>query len=175
MRTEDLRAVTIATNARQHRNRHAIPMVRKRWSLSESIFLILVASLFATSCSMVKSESDVLGEYELIVGKGKVSLKVLPDKSFSETIVWPNGKVGVLSGKWSWSNNGIGFDRLWIPPEFAPDYILQADASAKENKQPKYTEPGHWSVRPERHWGTVTLSIFPDADLNFKMVKSFHP
>jgi hypothetical protein len=134
---------------------------------------ILGALLFVTGCAMVKSESDVLGEYELRVGKGKIVLKVSPDKSFSEMIYWPNGKLESRSGKWLWSQNGIGFDQLWIPPEFAPDYILRADSSAKENKQPKYTEPGYWWGRPEKHWGTVTWPVFPDADVSFKMVRRF--
>ena len=47
---------------------------------------------------MVKSESDVLGEYELKAGNGKIILQVSPDKSFSETIFWPNGKVESRSG-----------------------------------------------------------------------------
>jgi hypothetical protein len=137
------------------------------------LLLVLATLLFATGCTLVKSESDVLGEYELKVGKGKIVLKVSPDKSFSETICWPNGKVEDRSGKWLWNNHTINFDQLWTPSEFAPDYILQADASAKENKQPKYTEPGHWAIQPEKHWGTVTWPIFPDADVNFKMVRRF--
>src|SRR5277367_4051550 len=112
--------------------------------------LILVASLFMTGCTLVKSESDVLGEYELRAGNGKIVLQVSPDKNFSETIYWPTGKVESLSGKWLWNKHIINFDQLWIPSEFAPDYILQADASAKANKQPKYTEPGHWAIQPER-------------------------
>lgn len=122
---------------------------------------------------MVNSESDVLGEYELKAANGKIVLTVLPDRSFSETIVWPSRKVENRSGKWLWAENGISFDQLWIPSEFAPEYILRADAEAKANKQPKYTEPGHWSMRAEKHWGTVTLPIFPDADVNFKMVRRF--
>ncbi len=54
--------------------------------------------------------------------------------------------------------------------EFAPQYILQADSSASENKRPKYTEPMHWIISPEKHWGTVILPIFPDEDTEFKMV-----
>jgi|ERR1700722_488984 len=142
--------------------------------LPGTVLLVISATLIlATGCSMVKSESDVLGEYELKGGNGRIALKVSPDKSFSETIFWPNGKVDNRSGEWLWAENGISFDQLWIPSEFAPDYILQADASAKANKQPKYTEPGHWSMRAEKHWGTVTLPIFPDADINFKMVRRF--
>ena len=138
-----------------------------------AFLLILTALLFLSGCSMVRSQSDVLGEYELKAERGKIVLNISPDNSFSETIYWPSGKVESRSGKWLWSQDGISFDQLWIPSEFAPDYILQADASAKANKQPKYTDPGHWYIRPERHWGTVTLSIFPDADGNFKMVKRY--
>jgi hypothetical protein len=98
---------------------------------------------------------------------------VSPDKSFSETIYWPSGKVESRSGKWLWSQNGISFDQLWIPPAFAPDYIVQADAAATQNRQPKCTEPGHWYVQPEKHWGTVTVPIFPDANVSFSMVKRF--
>ena len=147
--------------------------MRQFQATSSVRLLILAASLFMTGCTMVKSESDVLGEYELRVGKGKIVLKVSPDKSFSEMICWPNGKVESRSGKWLGSQNGIGFDQLWIPREFAPDYILEADASAKENKQPKYTEPGYCWGRPEKHWGTVTWPVFPDADVSFKMVRRF--
>lgn len=137
------------------------------------LLLVLVTLLFAGGCTMVKSESEVLGEYELKVGKGRIELKMFPDRSFSETILWPTGKVENRSGKWLWAENGISLDPLSIPSEFAPDYILQADAYAKENKQPKYTEPGHWSIRAEKHWGTVTLPIFPDADVSFRMVRRF--
>ncbi len=140
---------------------------------SAALLLISAVLILSIGCSMVKSESDVLGEYELKVGNGRIALKVSPDKSFSETIFWPNGKVDNRSGEWLWAENGISFDQLWIPSEFAPDYILQADASAKANKQPKYTEPGHWSMRAEKHWGTVIFPVFPDADVNFKRVRRF--
>jgi hypothetical protein len=35
---------------------------------------------------MVKSESDLVGEYELRAASGKIVLRASPDKSFSETI-----------------------------------------------------------------------------------------
>jgi hypothetical protein len=146
--------------------------VRKPFSTTRTLYALIVAlSIISSGCSIVKSESDILGEYELRVGQGKIGLKMLPDKSFSETIYWPNGKVQNLSGKWIWAEGGISFNQLWIPPEFAPDYILQADSSATANRQPKYTEPGHWSIRAEKHWGTVTLPIFPDADTSFQKIK----
>lgn len=142
---------------------------RSKWT-NGKLVLVVAMLLLLNGCMMVKSESDVLGEYVLKVGANKIALKVSPDKSFSEEIAWQGGKVQNHSGKWMWTNEGISFDQLWIPPGFAPQYILQADASASENKQPKYTAPGHWFIRPERHWGRVILPIFPDADTDFKMV-----
>lgn len=132
---------------------------------------ILTASLVLSGCSMVKSESDVRGTYELRAASGKIVLNVSPHMSFYETIYWPSGRIESRSGNWQWAGSGISFDQLWIPSEFAPDYILQADSSPVPNRQPKYTEPGHWFVRAEKHWGIVTLPIFPNADINFEMVK----
>jgi hypothetical protein len=63
----------------------------------------------------------------------------------------------------------VSFDGLWIPKSFAPDYIEQADAQSSSS-QPKYTDPGTWAVSAEHHWGTITLAVFPDADIDFKMV-----
>jgi len=60
----------------------------------------------------------------------------------------------------------IDFDSLWIPKEFAPDYILQADS--ENSDQPRYTDPGHWVLAPEYHFGSVVLEIFPDADVSFR-------
>ena len=132
--------------------------------------LIVAMLLSLNGCMMVNSESEVLGEYKLRVGANEIALKILPDKSFSERIAWQGGKVQNHSGKWMWTQEGIGFDKLWIPPEFAPQYILQADASASDNKQPKSTEPIYWFIKPESHWGTVVLTIFPDDDIEFRMV-----
>jgi hypothetical protein len=146
-------------------------MRKKQSESAKGVLLFTLAMLLSLNgCMMVKSESDVLGEYQLNVGTSKIALKLSPDKSFSERIVWQSGKVESLSGKWSWAQDGISFDQLWIPSEFAPEYILQADASATANRQPRYTEPGHWYIRPEKHWGTVTLPVFPDADIDFRML-----
>jgi hypothetical protein len=156
------------------RKREDSKVKRKRQlPVAESVLLLILAVLLlVTGCTLVRSESDVLGEYELKVGNGKIALKVSPDRSFSETIFWPTGRVESRSGQWLWNKNRVSFDQLWIPSVFAPDYILRADESA--NKQPKYTVSGHWAIQPEKHWGTVVLPIFPDADVNFKMIRQFH-
>ena len=139
------------------------------------LFLLVAASLFTAGCSLVTSETEVLGEYELRKGTGKIELNISPGNTFSEIVHWPTGKVESFSGEWSWNDSGISLEKLWIPPAFALDYILEVDSRAHEfsPKQPKYTEPGLWTIRPEKHWGTVILPIFPDDDLNFQMVKQF--
>jgi len=144
-------------------------MVQHRAPRKTLLFVLILA--FMIGCSQVRSQSDVIGEYELKVKTGRIELQLSPDGIFSETIFRPTGKVENRRGKWLWAEQGISFDQLWIPPEFAPDYILQADASANANKQPKYTEAGHWFIRPEKHWGSIILPIFPDADVMFKMVR----
>jgi len=84
------------------------------------LFMLMAALLFAAGCSMVTSESEVLGEYELRVGDGKIELKISPDKSFSETVLWPTGKVESCSGQWQWNNNIMSMDKLWIPLRLRP-------------------------------------------------------
>jgi hypothetical protein len=130
-----------------------------------SIFIVIGLA----GCS-VTSEKNVIGEY-VLQRQGRIELSISPGGSFSETIVWPTGKVSKASGTWEWHDSGISFDQLWIPPEFAPGYIREADQHSEE--QPKYTEPGNWSMKPERHWGNVTLPVFPDADISFKMTKHY--
>jgi hypothetical protein len=130
------------------------------------ILLIFAVSAFMVGCSMVTSREALVGKYRLNTKSGSITLDLSEDGHFFETIVRPSGAKDTVAGSWSWNQNVLNFDRLWIPREFAPDYIQQADALAKD--QPKYTEPGHWGMRPEKHWGTVILSIFPDNDENFR-------
>ena len=142
---------------------------KQRFALCDLYLLLTLASMFAAGCSMVDSRSDVVGNYRLETKGGEISLRLSEDGHFSETIRWASGKQDTRSGSWYWSEKVINFDQLWIPREFTPSYIQDADASAKG--QPKYTEPGQWTVTPERHWGTIILSIFPDNDENFRMTK----
>src|ERR1700753_349618 len=99
--------------------------MRTRSKCANGRLVLIVAMLLSLNgCMMVKSESDVLGEYELKVGANKIALKIAPDKSFSERITWQGGKVQSNSGKWMWAKEGIDFDQLWIPPGFSPRNIL---------------------------------------------------
>jgi hypothetical protein len=78
-----------------------------------------------------------------------------------------SGQVDKRTGRWDWGAGRLSFDELSIPKSFAPNYLRPTESSGS----PKYTEPGHWSISPENHWGTVVLPIFPNEDVNFKMVK----
>jgi len=142
-----------------------------RWRLSLlSLVLLAILNCSQFGCYSVRSEPDIIGIYELKVGDNQIHLNVLPGGSFTEIIKWGSGKSDERQGKWYWNNGSIALDGLWIPEAFAPDYIIRADAQ-NDPKQAKYLEPGNWAVSAERHWGTVILSIFPDADVNFRMVK----
>lgn len=136
-------------------------------SIHAAILMMVGSPL--VGCYPIGTKSDVVGLYELHVGQNQISLEVSPDETFTETIRWESGKVEKRTGQWHWKNGAMSFNKLWIPPAFAPDYILSADAQSGPN-QPKYTEPIVWGVTPESHWGTITLSVYPDSDINFRMV-----
>lgn len=157
-------------------NRLAVGRWGAQWSIGGRILLPLaILAVFCAAlvgCYSVKSKSEIVGVYELQVGRDRISLMVSPDQSFTETIQWASGKAEKRTGKWYWNRGSVSFDSLWIPKSFAPDYIEQADAESSSS-QPKYTDPGTWAVSAEHHWGTITLTIFPDADIYFKMVS--HP
>jgi hypothetical protein len=132
------------------------------------VVLILIGWL--VGCSSVRSKAEVAGLYELSAEGQKISLEVFPNETFAETIVFAGGRVEKRAGRWHWAYGRMSFQGLWVPESFAPDYIRRADSGAGSG-QPKYTDPGHWSIKAERHWGTVVLPIFPDADINFAMVR----
>jgi hypothetical protein len=137
-----------------------------------SLFALITLATFCcglVGCWMVTSRADVIGQYGLSAGGGRISLTLSSDGTFIENVLWASGKVESLTGTWKWSNGDLAFDNLWIPRAFAPDYIIQAD-SRQTSDGPKYTEPGHWSVSAERHWGKVTIAVFPGADVEFKIV-----
>jgi len=123
-----------------------------------------------TGCTSVRSELEVTGVYELYADSQKITLEVFPDGTFAETIVFAPGHVEKRVGRWHWAQGRMGFDVLWIPESFAPDYVRRADSRAGGG-QPKYTDPEHWLVTPEKYWGTISLPIFPDDDIHFTMVQ----
>lgn len=118
------------------------------------------------ACFPSRSRPDVIGAYELKVGNQTIALVLSPDGHFDETIRFSPGQTQVLSGKWSWVAGRVGFEDLWIPESYAPDHIRRSDIKASRG-QPKYTEPGYWSMSAESHLGTILLAVFPDDDVYF--------
>jgi hypothetical protein len=127
-------------------------------------------SVFMTGCNVTPSRQDVAGTYVL---KGRTSdqitLRLSPDGEFKEHMV-ASGNFSSVAGTWSVRDGNIDFDRLWIPPAFAPQYILHADKQAVASGQPKYTEPGHWDASVEKWRGRMKIEFFPNADVEFLMV-----
>jgi hypothetical protein len=121
-------------------------------------------------CTSVRSELEVTGVYGLYADSQKITLEVFTDGTFTETIVFAPRHVEKRVGRWRWAQGRMSFDVLWIPESFAPDYIRRAD-SRSDGGQQKYSDPGHWSIMAEKHWGTIILPIFPDADTHFTMVQ----
>jgi hypothetical protein len=153
-----------------------IPAMTEARRLTAPLVAMVTAALCGslTGCYTVRSRASVVGVYELHAGRQKITLELRPNGVFSELIESGPGVVEKRTGKWNWSAGRLGMEDLWIPKAFAPDYILRADSEAGAG-QPRYTEPGYWSVSTESHWGTIVLEIFPDGDVSFRKVRDLRP
>lgn len=130
----------------------------------------LASMLTLIGCTLNPSRADVLGRYELRGSKaGRITLSLRGDGTYSEDISWPSNREDHRSGIWTLSGSDVNLSELWIPREFAPDYIIKADEQTAP--MPKYTKPGHWSLSGEKRWGVVFLTVFPDADIEFKKIQ----
>jgi hypothetical protein len=136
--------------------------------------LIGVAALAGSfvACVSVHSSTEVMGAYVLSDGNQKITLDLRTNGTFSEAILFNPARTEVRQGEWHWKNGWLSLEGLWIPASFAPDYIQQADSKSGSG-QPKYSEPGHWAIKPEKHWGKMVLPVFPDGGIEFKMVRHF--
>lgn len=122
------------------------------------------------SCGQVQDRSELIGSYEMKAAGQVIYLDLRPSGNFIETLHLGARPTDKRRGKWFFKDNRLGLDGLWIPRSFAPDYILEADSEAETQGHSKYTDPGYWSIMPEKEWGTLTLTIFPDADISFKKI-----
>jgi hypothetical protein len=134
------------------------------------IIACIALSCTLVGCRVVHSRSELIGIYELNAKEARIILELRPDGTFLETITL-SGNVEKRVGKWQWAQTRVGFDGLWIPEVFAPDYIRRADARGHVGEA-KYTESGYWSISAENHWGQTVLPIFPDSDIQFNRVQS---
>jgi hypothetical protein len=133
--------------------------------------LAVAMVLTINGCTLNPSRADVLGRYELKGSDaGAIKLSLRGDGTYSESIISSSHPEDHRSGTWTLSGGSVNLSELWIPKEFAPDYILQAD-KRKSPAMPEYTEPGYWSLPAEKRWGVVFLTVFPDADIEFQRVE----
>jgi hypothetical protein len=148
---------------------HGTKLNVRRGATRTGLCILLATTCFLVACYSVSSKSDVVGAYELSGASGKLALDLFSDGRFVESIEdSKSSTVQKQTGTWFWSGGRISFDNLWIPDSFAPKEIRFAD-SHSDQSQPRYTEPGHWVLRPESHWGTVVIEVFDDV--SFKKVK----
>ena len=117
---------------------------------------------------------ELVGSYRHAGNSGTIQLDLRDDKSFTETIIFDDGRRVVRRGTWippTLESPTIAIDGFWMPMEFSPDYINET--SRRYPDQPKFTDPGLWVVHPERNLGTIELSIYPDS--NIALRKSLRP
>ena len=147
------------------------PSPSRCWPLLRAcLFVPVIMLVTLVGCYPVTSEGKVVGTYELATEHGKIVLDIRRDHTFVETITFRNRPREERSGKWKWTT-GLDLDSLWIPSQFCPDYIVQADARSGSNGT-RYSSPGHWTVGPEWQFGHVTLPIFPDSNVAFRRTKA---
>lgn len=123
------------------------------------------------SCSRPVSKEALVGSYRLSANAGFIDLELFVDGSMVETIHARNGALTIRKGKWtppSGDYSQMGLDGLWVPTDFAPDYIQQADKY--DGSGPKYSELGYWVLTPIYESGRIVLPIFPDSDIQFERV-----
>ena len=143
-------------------------MIRKRLHLIAASTVVLMLTL--AGCTLNPSRADVVGRYELRgIKSGSISLSLRGDGTYIEEIGWPSTRRDHLSGIWTLRDGNMQMSGLWIPKEFAPDYIIAADKRASP-LMPKYTEPGNWNLSAEKRWGVAFLSVLPDEDVEFKKI-----
>ena len=133
--------------------------------------LFALVLCFVVSCNRPLSKEALVGSYRLSSNAGFIDLELVADGSLVESIHAKSGTVTIRKGKWtlpSGAYSQIGLDGLWVPSDFAPDYINRADKYAGSG--PKYTELGYWVITPIYEFGRIVLPIFPDSDIEFVRV-----
>jgi hypothetical protein len=129
---------------------------------------VVMSCVVSLACREPESERSLVGFYQLRHASGVIDLELLPEGKFIETIRPCAGAVSIRRGTWSppsRSANQIGLEGLWIPQEFVPDYLLDADVASRDGV--KFSEPGYWVLRPNYEFGALIIPLFPDAGVRF--------
>jgi hypothetical protein len=132
------------------------------WALcSGRLSLLLALFIYLPSCTRFLSEADIVGTYSLQVGNQMILLRMYPDNSYEEKIIFSPSKVEAIRGKWAWKQGDLTFDSFWVPIEFAPASIAEADRRAQPGS-PRSTDPGGMQTFLTRRAGKLAISLFGD-------------
>ena len=80
------------------------------------------------SCAAIDSERNAVGAYEMSSGRNRITLRVCGDHTFAEEITIPGKSTYRHKGRWEWRHGYVDFDELWVPKEFTPQSMIDADA-----------------------------------------------
>jgi len=124
------------------------------------------------SCAAIDSERNAVGAYEMSSGRNRITLRVCGDHTFAEEITIPGKSTYRHKGRWEWRHGYVDFDELWVPKEFTPQSMIDADAGTAPGL-PRITEPRENSLGAEIRFGRKILEVFPDSGPNFDMTRSY--
>lgn len=147
-----------------------------RLHMRENALMGIVMSLVVTvfiGCAGGISKESLIGHYRLAGKAGTIDLELAADGAFVQTVRFEDGTRSVRRGRWvppSSANSTVGLDGLWIPREFCPGYLNEADT--RKDGHPKCSDPGYWVGKPYRALGKIVLPMFPDENMNFERVTS---
>jgi len=117
---------------------------------------------YQIGCFVISSEQKVIGTYELKVNSTNLTLDIFSNHTFIETVRESGLETKRVSGHWAWTG-ALAIDSLYIPRSIVPQEL---------SKLSTYSESDHSVFWPEWHFGTVILPIFPDENINFRMIRT---
>jgi hypothetical protein len=131
-----------------------------------AFLLLFSAALVFAGCRLVTSPEEIIGMYILDSRSGNITLEVLPNGCFKETIAYNSGQSKKIEGKWHWQHHAIHLENLLIPTSFTPEMMPIVELM---NARKAFEHPEVWSITPEERWGKIRLPIDPDNSVEFVM------
>jgi hypothetical protein len=141
----------------------------RRLKLAYPVGLILASY----GCSLIRSPSDITGQYELICRTMSIHLSVKSSHQYSEQIIFSGEESRTVNGTWTWGGNSICFGNFAIPGDLVPKDLIGLYATkASVGYGGKTTYRDNWCFSAERVFGKKRLAIFPDFDIAFQESKA---
>ena len=124
-------------------------------------FITTMLGIMGILSGCTLTSRDIIGIYQAKFPKGIMTIVILPDGTYQQTIQLNNGKILKNANKWKYGNSiGAPNDILFIG-------MLHADIDGRG-------WPGilreDWGMEARRSWGTVTLNFDDDLGVNFRKI-----